>query len=220
MGTLLPVNGSFLKVIGVVKDFNFHSLHEKIEPLTLVLSKDFPVNYILIKVRPENLSKTMQLVKDTWKKLAPDSPFTATFIDENINRQYKREEQLSEIFIAGAIMAIVLSCMGLFAMVILIVTQRTKEIGIRKVLGASVTGIVALLSKDFLKLVFISIVIASPVAYWAMNKWLQDFYYRINIGWSVFLIAGVSALVIALITVSFQSIKAATSNPVKSLRTE
>jgi len=220
VGTLLPVNGSFLKVIGVVKDFNFHSLHEKIEPLTLVLSKDFPVNYILIKVRPENLSKTMQLVKDTWKKLAPDSPFTATFIDENINRQYKREEQLSEIFIAGAIMAIVLSCMGLFAMVILIVTQRTKEIGIRKVLGASVTGIVTLLSKDFLKLVFISIVIASPVAYWAMNKWLQDFYYRINIGWSVFLIAGVSALVIALITVSFQSIKAATSNPVKSLRTE
>jgi ABC-type antimicrobial peptide transport system permease subunit len=162
----------------------------------------------------------MELIKETWKKVVPNSDFKGSFTDENIDRQYRREEKLGEIFISGAGIAIILSCMGLLAMVILIVTQRTKEIGIRKVLGASVSNIVTMVSNDFLKLVIVSAVIAFPVAWWAMNKWLQTFAYRITISAWVFVLAAVGSIVIAFITISFQSIKAALSNPVKSLRSE
>jgi ABC-type antimicrobial peptide transport system permease subunit len=207
-------------VIGVVKDFHFESLHNPIQPLTLVIDPDFQINYILVKVKPANLAGSMELIKKKWKKILPTSEFKGSFTDENIDRQYRREEKLGEIFISGAIIAIILSCMGLLAMVILIVTQRKKEIGIRKVLGASVANIVTMVSSDFLKLVIVSAVIAFPVAWWAMNKWLETFSYRVPISGWMFILAAIAAIVIALLTISFQSIKAAIANPVKSLRSE
>jgi ABC-type antimicrobial peptide transport system permease subunit len=221
IGVKLPVDSAKpLTVIGVVKNFNFKSLRQKIDPLTLVLDKNFNINYILIKVKPDNLEASMNLIKKTWKSISPYGDFQGSFLDENVNRQYKREAQLMQIFTTGAIIAIVLSCMGLLAMVILIISQRVKEIGIRKVLGASVGSIILLVAKDFMFLVLIATLIASPVAWYAMNQWLQSFAYRITIGWFIFLEAGILAVLIALITVSFQAIKAAMANPVKSLRSE
>ncbi|MBD0296968.1 MAG: ABC transporter permease, partial [Flavisolibacter sp.] len=185
VGTLLPFreNQPPKVVIGVVKNFNFESLRNKIEPLTLVLEKRFPINYILVKVKPDHLPASMQLLKTLWKEVAPDNEFKGSFLDENIERQYRREEKLGKIFIYGTGIAIVLSCMGLLAMVLLIVTQRFKEIGIRKVLGATVTNIVSLLAKDFLWLVLIAFVFAAPVGWYFMHQWLQDFAYRIQIQW-------------------------------------
>jgi ABC-type antimicrobial peptide transport system permease subunit len=209
-----------MTVIGVVKDFNYESLHKKIEPMTFVLEKDFPAHYALIKVAPANLPASMELVKNTWKQVLPNSDFKGSFLDENIDRQYKKEEKLSQIFVSCAVIAIVLSCMGLLAMVILIVKQKVKEIGIRKVLGASVSNIVMLVSKEFLWLLLIAVIIASPLAWFGMQKWLNNFAYRISISWWVFVLAGLVAFVIAISTISFQAIKAALSNPVKSLRTE
>jgi ABC-type antimicrobial peptide transport system permease subunit len=222
VGVQLPVDedGPPMQVIGVVKDFHFKSLHQEIEPLTLVLSKDFPIHYILVKARSNALPQTMQLLKDTWKTILPTADFKGSFTDQNIDRQYRREEKLGQIFVSGGTIAIVLSCMGLLAMVILIVTQRTKEIGIRKVLGASITSIVSMLSTDFLKLVAVSVFIAFPIAWFAMSKWLENFAFRINIAWWVFAIAGILATVIALSTISIQTIRAALRNPVKSLRSE
>jgi ABC-type antimicrobial peptide transport system permease subunit len=162
----------------------------------------------------------MDLLKDTWKIILPTAEFKGSFTDENIDRQYRREEKLGQIFVSGGIIAIVLSCMGLLAMVILIVTQRTKEIGIRKVLGASIGSIVSMLSRDFLKLVALSIIIAFPIAWLAMSKWLENYAYRIELAWWVFVIAGLLATIIAFATISIQTIRAAISNPVKSLRSE
>ncbi len=222
VGSLLPVreNEAPKQVIGIVKNFNFESLHGKIEPLTLVLESNFPPNYILVKVKPEDLSGSMQLLKDAWKRIVPTETFKGSFLDENVDRQYRREEKLGNIFVYGAIIAIILSCMGLLAMVILMIAQRIKEIGIRKVLGASVADVTSLLTKNFIRLVVIAILIASPIAWYFMNNWLQDFAYRITIGWWVFAVAGIAALLLALFTISFQAIKAATANPVKNLRTE
>jgi ABC-type antimicrobial peptide transport system permease subunit len=222
IGAQLPVdeNGPPMTVIGVVKNFHFESLHQDIEPLTLVLSKDFPIHYILVKAKANALPQTMDLLKDTWKTILPTAEFKGSFTDENIDRQYRREEKLGQIFVSGGIIAIVLSCMGLLAMVILIVTQRTKEIGIRKVLGASIGSIVSMLSKDFLKLVALSIIIAFPIAWLAMSKWLENYAYRIELAWWVFVIAGLLATIIAFATISIQTIRAAISNPVKSLRSE
>ena len=222
IGTMLPVHDSLkpMQVIGVVKNFNFEPLRNEIEPLTLVIEKDFPINYILVKVKSDNLPASMELLKNLWKDAAPGIDFKGSFLDENIERQYRSEEKLGKIFIYGAITAIVLSCMGLLAMVLLIVAQRVKEIGIRKVLGASVPAIVRLVSKDFLLLTLVAFIIAAPVAWYFMHKWLEDFAYRINIAWWVFVVACVAALTLALITISFQAIKAALANPIKSLRTE
>ena len=221
VGLKLPVDSAKpLTIIGILKNFNFKSLKQKIDPLTLVIDKNFTINYILVKVKPTNLQASMALVKNTWASISPGSDFKGSFLDENVNRQYKREEKLMQVFTIGAIIAIALSCMGLLAMVILIISQRTKEIGIRKVLGASVATIVTLVAKDFLLLVLIATIIASPIAWYAMNQWLESFAYRISIGWYIFLAAGFVALLIALITISIQTIKAAMANPVKSLRTE
>jgi len=221
VGMKLPVDSAKpLTVIGILKNFNFKSLKQKIDPLTLVLDKNFGINYILVKVKPNNLQASMDAVKAAWKTVSPNGQFQGSFLDENVNRQYKREEKLMQIFTTGAVIAIALSCMGLLAMVILIISQRTKEIGIRKVLGASVGSIVTLVAKDFLILVLIATIIASPIAWYAMNQWLQSFAYRINIAWYIFLAAGVLSLIIALITISVQAIKAALVNPVKSLKTE
>ena len=222
VGTLLYMDPAAppLKVIGVVKDFNFQSLHQPIKPLTLVVSQDFPIHYVLLKVKPANLVESMDVVKRAYQKILPNADYKGSFLDENIERQYRREEKLGQIFVSGAIIAITLSCMGLLAIVILVVTQRTKEIGIRKVLGASVNSIIRMLSYDFLKLVIISATIAFPIAWWAMNKWLTGFAYHVNISLWIFVFAGVATVVIALLTVSLQALKAAIANPVKSLRTE
>jgi ABC-type antimicrobial peptide transport system permease subunit len=222
IGLQLPIHdsASYMTVIGVVKDFNYESLHKEIKPISFTIERPFGVHYALVKVTPANLPGSMSLIKEVWKKILPNSEFKGSFLDENIDRQYKKEEKLGQIFISGAIIAIVLSCMGLLAMVLLIVTQRVKEIGIRKVLGASVSNIVVLISKDFMWLVIIAFVIAAPLGWWSMQKWLEHFAYRIDIQWWVFVLAAVLAFAIAFITISLQAVRAALSNPVKNLRTE
>jgi putative ABC transport system permease protein len=222
IGTQLPVHDSAqpMTVIGVVKDFNYESLHQKIEPVSFVLEKDFGVHYALVKVKAGNLPASMELVRNAWKQLLPNTEFKGSFLDENIDRQYRREEKMGQIFISGAVIAIVLSCMGLLAMVLLIVTQRVKEIGIRKVLGASVPNIVGLISKDFIWLIVLAFLIAAPLAWWGMREWLSHYAYRIDLQWWVFGLAGVAALLIAFLTICLQTVRAALSNPVKNLRTE
>ena len=152
--------------------------------------------------------------------MVPAQPFNYTFMDADFDNIYTAEQRTGKLFIVFAVFAILIGCLGLFGLVTYAAEQRIKEIGVRKVLGASVSGIVAMLSKDFAKLIFIASVIAFPIAWWAMHKWLQSFAYRITISWWVFIVAGITALVIALLTVSFQAIRAAIANPVKSLRTE
>lgn len=220
VGSLLPTDGAKLQVAGVVKDFNFRSLHQQIAPLTMVIRKDWPVSYILVKVRSTSLSAGMSLVSSVWKSINPHAESLPSFLDNNAERQYNKENDLSKVFITGAVLSIVISCMGLFAVVILIITQRTKEIGIRKVLGASVNSILMLISKQFLGLVLASVCIASPIAWYAMNNWLQNFAYHIHIQWWVFALSAIFALAIVLVTISLQVIKAAVANPVKSLRSE
>ena len=159
-------------------------------------------------------------MEKVFKQFNPGFPFKYYFTDEEIAKNYKAEHTVNKLSRYFAFLAIFISCLGLFGLVTFTAEQKTKEIGIRKVLGASVTGIVRMLSKDFLKLVLIATVIAFPVAWWIMHKWLMDFEYRVTIGWWIFVVAGIAALLIALLTISFQSIKAALANPVKSLRTE
>jgi ABC-type antimicrobial peptide transport system permease subunit len=220
VGVLFSVDSNTppLQVIGVVKDFHHESLKHRIKPATLLLGSG--IHYIFVKIAPDHIAESMALLKSTWQQVAPQSPFQGSFLDENTNRQYQAEERLSHLFVSAACLAILLSCMGLFAISILVMSQRTKEIGVRKVLGASVSSIIMLLAKDFLKLVLVGILFSSPVAWYLMREWLQDFAYKITISWQVFVSAGTLALLIALLTVSMQSIKAALANPVKSLRNE
>lgn len=222
IGTLLNISDGQppKQVVGVIKDYHFESLKQAISPITFFIDSDWPVNYVFVKIASDNVPATMDLLKKTWAEVAPKAPFLGTFLDENANRQYRSEERMSQIFMSAAVLAIILSCMGLFAIAVMVMTQRTKEIGVRKVLGASVYSIVALLSKDFLKLVLVGIVIASPLAWWGMSQWLQEFAFKIDIEWWVFVLAGLLAVLIAFVTVSFQSIKAALKNPVTSLRSE
>lgn len=207
-------------IIGVVKDFHFQDMHVKIEPYGFQLNNQPNYNYLIVHSAPANVSPLLKSINASWHKLNPNEPFEYSFLDEDFQKNYEAENRLSAIVGYFTIIAILISCLGLFGLATFSAEQRTKEIGVRKVLGASVAGIVALLSKDFLKLVAISILIASPVAWWVMKKWLQDFAYRTNISWKVFIITTATALLIALITISFQAIRAAITNPVKSLRTE
>jgi putative ABC transport system permease protein len=210
-------------IIGVVKDFHFESLHQEITPLIFVLpppsSQGF-YNSISIKISGQNIASALNTVKNTWQKYLPDFPYQYSFFDENFAKLYESEKRQETIFTVFACIAIFIACLGLFGLSAFAISQRVKEIGVRKVLGASTTTIVSLLSKDFLKLVLIAAVIAFPLAWYAMHNWLQDFAYRINIHWWVFVFAAIAAAFIALITVGLQAIKAATANPVKSLRTE
>lgn len=209
-------------VIGVINDFHFESMHQKIEPMVFCL---FPpsVNYfnnLSVKISGANSSSAIAAIENTWKKYLPESPFEYTFLDENFDKLYESEQRQGTIFTTFACIAIFIACLGLLGLSAFTISQRIKEIGVRKVLGADTGGIVALLSKDFLKLVAIAALISFPVAWYAMNSWLKDFAYRVNIQWWIFIVAAVAALLVALITVSSQAIKAALSNPVKSLRTE
>jgi putative ABC transport system permease protein len=209
------------KLIGVINDFNFESLHQKIVPLVLLIPQsENNYNRISIKLAGSNLPSALNYIETTWKKFLPDTPFQSSFLDENFARLYAAEQQQKKLLIIFASLAIFIACLGLFGLSAFAISQRIKEIGVRKVLGANVSTIVTLLSKDFLKLVAISALPAFLVAYYFMNRWLRDFAYRITMPWWIFLVAGLLAGLIALITISFQAIKAAIANPVKSLRTE
>jgi putative ABC transport system permease protein len=215
-------NGGLFTVIGVVQDFNFDSMHGSngdIQPLALHFG--ISPSMMTVKFNGTNAQNTIANVSGLWKKYSPDQPIRYTFLDQEFANMYADVQRTGSIFTSFAVLAIIIACLGLFALSAFIAEQRSKEIGIRKVLGASVQGITTLLSMDFVKLVVLAIVIASPIAWWGMNKWLQDFAYKAPISWwLMFTIAGLGAVFIALITVSFQSIKAALANPVKSLRSE
>jgi putative ABC transport system permease protein len=207
-------------VIGVVKDFHYENLHMPITPYGFQLNNVPQYNYIVVHAKPGDMKQLLTSIGNIWHNLNPAEPFEYSFLDEDFQKNYQAETRLSAIVGYFTCIAILISCLGLFGLATFSAEQRTKEIGVRKVLGASVTSIVALLSKDFLKLVGIAVIIASPVAWFVMNKWLQDFAYRVSINWVVFVVTTVVALLIALFTISFQAIRAAITNPVKSLRTE
>jgi putative ABC transport system permease protein len=205
-------------IVGVVKNFNFESLKDKISPLALVYSPDNGA--ISVKVKTADLSGLVSKIEDKWKQFSPNQQFSYSFMDQDFDATYRTEQRLGTLFISFSTLAILIACLGLFGLAAYAAEQRTKEIGIRKVLGASVSGIVSMLSMDFIRLVFISMIIASPLAWYFMNKWLQSFAYRTQLHWWILAIAGLVAILIAFVTISFQSIKAAIANPVKSLRSE
>jgi ABC-type antimicrobial peptide transport system permease subunit/AraC-like DNA-binding protein len=204
---------------GVVKDFYFSSLHHPVGPLMLFLDRLY-TNYYFVKVTGKNIPSTIDNLQKLWKERDPSRPFEYRFLDDDYNSLYVTEQKTSAVFSTFSTLAILLACMGLFALSAFATAQRTKEIGIRKVLGAGVSSIVVLIAKDFLRLTLIAIVIAAPVAWYFMHRWLQDFAYHVNIQWWVFILAAVICVLIAFVTVSLQSVKAALANPVKSLRSE
>ncbi len=222
VGTYLPVHDDQppVQIIGVMHDYNFHSLHEKVEALSLSLEHKNHLEYVFVRIKPVGLNASFNHLKLQWHQVFPNTEFNGSWLNENTERQYRSEKRLSNIFIGSAVIAILISCIGLLAMAMIVMVQRTKEIGIRKVLGSSISGIMLLVSKDFIKLVLLASVLAFPVAWWVMHNWLQSFAYRIEISWWIFALATLIALVIALVTVSFQAVKAALANPVKSLRSE
>jgi putative ABC transport system permease protein len=207
-------------IIGVVKDFHYEDLHLPIGPYGFQLNTPPLFNYMIVHIQSADITKALQAIQNTWHNLNSTEPFDYSFLDKDFQKNYDAENRLASIVGDFTFIAILISCLGLFGLATFSAEQRIKEIGVRKVLGASVTSIVGLLSKDFLKLVAIAVVIASPLAWYVMNKWLQSFAYRTHISWMVFVITTLVAMFIALLTISFQAIKAAVANPVKSLRTE
>ncbi len=211
---------SSVEIIGVIKDFHYEDLHKAIQPYAFLLNNEPFFNYLIVHVNTAHVGNVLTFLEQKWKAVRPDEPFEYSFLDEDFQRNYQADARTSRIVTYFTIISILISCLGLFGLAAFAAQQRTKEIGVRKVLGASVTSIVGLLSKDFMRLVLIAILIASPLAWYAMTKWLQGFAYRITIEWWMFAGAGLLAIGIALLTVSYQSIKAALMNPVKSLRSE
>ncbi|TMI90825.1 MAG: FtsX-like permease family protein, partial [Bacteroidetes bacterium] len=207
-----------LNVIGIVADFNYASVRQKVAPMMLMLGNNF--GGLLIKIKTKNVKNFLSDLHEHWIAFNPAGPLEYNFLDAKFASLYASEQRTQKIFSAFTILAIIIAGLGLFGLSAFVIEQRTKEIGIRKVLGASVQQVMLMVSKEFLLLVGIAFVIAIPVTWWAMHKWLEDFAYRITISWWVFVVAGITAILIALLTVSFQAIKAAISNPVKSLRTE
>jgi len=206
-------------VVGVVNDYHQISLKKPLDPSIFNCSL-YGAEYYSMRINTSDLSGTIANVRKAWTTAFRGNPFEYFFLDEYFDRQYESERKFEKLFVSFAVLAIIIGCLGLFGLSAYTASQRVKEIGIRKVLGASVPDITKMLSKDFIRLILIAIVIASPIAWWAMNKWLEDFAYRVNISWWIFAAAGALALVIAMLTVSFQAIKAAIANPIKSLRTE
>jgi putative ABC transport system permease protein len=219
IGKRINMNGRVGTIKAVAKDFNFASLHQAITPV-VIFTEYFWFGKIIIKTSGKNMDNTIAGLKDNWKKFYPNSPFQFHFLDQEYDAMYRAEQRTGNILNVFTVVTIFISCLGLFGLAVFTTKQRFKEVSIRKVMGASVTNIVALISSDFMKLVFVAVIIASPLAWYAMNSWLQDFAYRIHIQWWVFVLAGGISIVIAFATVSFQSIKAALLNPVKSLRSE
>jgi putative ABC transport system permease protein len=217
-------NNEWYTVIGVAKDFNVQSLQTAMIPFALFhtssKSYDLGTTFMMVRMKPGDISNTLSKIESKWKTFVPGEPFDYNFLDASFEALYRSEQRMGSIFSIFTGLSLFIACLGLFGLSAYIAERRIKEIGVRKVLGASVPSVVTLLSKDFLKLTLIAAVIAFPIAWWWMNKWLQDFAYRININWTIFLVAGLCTLLVALLTVSFQAIKAAIANPVKSLRTE
>ncbi len=211
--------GSEGQIIGVVKDFNFRSLHSEISPITMRLDNT-GTNLMSVRIGSNNIQQTVASIETVWKDMMPADPFEYYFLDELFNEQYQAEENFSELFLSFALLAIFISCLGLLGLAAYSTIQRKREIGIRKIVGASVGSIVNLLSKEFIKLVAIAFLISVPLAWYAMSSWLDDFAYKIDIKFWMFIVAGVCALLIALLTVSFQAITAAVANPVNALRSE
>jgi putative ABC transport system permease protein len=207
-------------IIGVVKDFNFKSLHQAVEPLTLRYGYPYNLNRISVSINGDNVPATLEQLRKTWDRLAPQRPFLYHFLDESFGAQYQADQHFGQLFSFFSGLAICIACLGLFGLSTFMAQQRVKEIGIRKVLGSSVGGILMLLSKDFIKLILVSLIIAIPLCWWVMNQWLEGFAYRISIGPVVFLEAGTISIGVALVTIAWQSIKAAIGNPVRSLRNE
>ena len=213
-------NSRTVTVVGIIKDYHFTSLKEKITPEVFSMEPAFNFGAIWVKISPKNVPQTLSLLQGTYKKILPWFPYSYEFMDDINAKNYETEAKWKQIISIASGLFIFISCIGLLGLVILSIEQRTKEIGIRKVLGAAVTRIILLVSREFIILISIAFVVATPVAYYYTNKWLMDFFYRISIGWWMFALAGLSVIVIALITLSYQAIKAAIANPVKSLRTE
>jgi putative ABC transport system permease protein len=211
-------NKATYHVIGVVKDFHFRSMHEKIGPLVMTLNNGW--GWMMVKARSAEVSGLLASMKKNWDGFHSDMPFSYTFLDDRFNETYKAEQKTGQILGTFAGLTIFVACLGLFGLATFTAEQRTKEIGVRKVLGASVAGIIALLSKDFLKLVVIALLIATPAAWWLMDRWLQEFAYKIDVTWWMFAVAGALSVLVALCTISYQSVKAALMNPVESLRSE
>jgi putative ABC transport system permease protein len=208
-------------IIGVIPDIHLYSVLDDASLITLQMRKrSAGLGYILVRVRTDNPRETLKLVQDAFRKLEPDNAVNASWLTENTRRWYASEERLANIFFTAAGIAILLSCLGLFAIVFLVMEQRRKEIGVRKVLGASITQLTGLLARDFIRLVSLAFFVATPIAWFFLNRWLNNFSYRINIGWWVFPVAGIVTLLIALLTISIQTIKAAIANPADSLRAE
>jgi len=206
-------------VIGIIKDFHFESLHQRIEPLVLhIWPQSF--SYFLVRIRPTSIKGTLSFIKNKWEEFAPNYPLVYSFLDEDSDKLYKSEQRLGKIFVYFSALSIFIACLGLFGLTLFAAEQRTKEIGIRKVLGASVPRIVFLLSKEFTKWVLLANIIAWPIAYYAMSRWLQNFAYRISIEPWIFVLAAALSFVVALLTVSYQAIKAALANPAEALRYE
>lgn len=228
VGAFVKSGSQNLEIAGVVKNFNFGSMQYAIQPLGLFIVPDTHPYWttrdgcnLFAKIKPHtNLPTLLSSMESIYKKYDRDAPFNYTFMDDSFNRQYKAEDRLASIFSIFTVITILLAGMGLFGLAAFTIEQRTKEIGVRKILGASLSSISALLSKDFLKLVLLAIVIASPVAWYVMHDWLQNFAYRIDIQWWMFAFAGLLAVIIALITISYHAVKAAVANPVNSLRSE
>jgi putative ABC transport system permease protein len=214
-----PEKRKWVKIIGVVKDFHFRSLHSPMGPFIFRMYRPWEIN-IFVKIKPDNVKQTIAGIQTVTKNFAPEYPFEYEFMDDSYNRLYLMENKISDLFNVFAALAIIISCLGLFGLAAYTVERRTKEIGIRKVFGATIPEIMFLLSKEFSKWIIIANIIAWPLAYYIMSNWLKDFAYRINIGIGVFLLSGAMALLIALITVGAHTIKAATSNPVDALRYE
>lgn len=212
--------GAKIQIIGLIPDYHLYSLQQKPKAITMHISASEPINYIFVRVSPQSLNSSMEKLKHLWAGIAPGAEFKGSFVDENIDALYRNEESMTMMFSFASGIAILLSCLGLFAVALMAIEQRTKEIGVRKVLGASIPGIILLLSRDFVKLVLAALVIALPLTWLLMQQWLAEYPYRIELSFWVFALVGICAIAVALATISFHSIKAALMNPVKSLRSE
>jgi putative ABC transport system permease protein len=219
-----PGNSQRFQVIGVAKNFNIESMRESIAPFALFHTSsktyDLGLSYISVRMQADDITANLRTIEKKWKTFAPDIPFDYSFLSSDFEALYRSEQRMGTVFSIFTVLSIFVACLGLFGLTAYTAETRTKEIGIRKVLGAPVFSIVRLLSRDFIRLVILATVIAFPLAWWTMSKWLEDFVYRITIGWQVFILSALAALFISIVTISFQSVKSALANPVKSLRTE
>jgi putative ABC transport system permease protein len=210
------------KIVGVVKDYHFQSLHDPIRPLILYNANPYGGNYYRLSVRakPEEIQSTVAFIKSKWQEFDPKYPIEYVFVDDQYDSLYRAEERLGQLFGYFTALAILIGCLGLFGLSTFSAEQRTKEVGIRKVVGASIPNVILLLVREFTKWVLLAVVVAWPVGYFLMDKWLQNFSYRIDLGMGTFILAALLALVIAIATVSYQAVKTALTNPVNSLRYE